>query len=303
MARISILPNGSTSGNPNPLGNPNPPKRKQTTGWSPSVSRRLRNWLYSVPIETLDGFGVSFTLTLRDCPPTSDDWADLRDQLFKRLFRAGCIRLHWVTEWQARGMPHLHGIAYFQNKVSQSLIPDHWCSIAHNLYGAESWCQDSKLIHDVSGWLQYLSKHSAKSISNYQRSPENVPEGWLKTGRVWGHRGEWKTREAMLFSIDQAGFYQYRRICKKHYFSCARDRYLKSIHDEYGQKITRSSSVYRSKVLPKKRQLLSAKTALKSNDKDTSHFQGTSNWISADVSLNIVSFLGASGYSVEQVFK
>ena len=47
--------------------------------------------------------GLSGSLTLRDCPPSHDDWKTLREALFFRLRRKGLYRLHWLTEWQKRG--------------------------------------------------------------------------------------------------------------------------------------------------------------------------------------------------------
>ena len=82
-------------------------------GWSKTASRNNTKFLRSVYVPDLSGAAVAFTLTIRDCPPTSDDWKILRETFIKRLRRAGMVRLHWLTEWQKRGVPHLHGIAYF----------------------------------------------------------------------------------------------------------------------------------------------------------------------------------------------
>lgn len=56
----------------------------------------------------------SWALTLRHCPPTSDDWTRLVKVLQQRLRRAGLLRWHWVVEWQRRGVPHLHLAVYAQ---------------------------------------------------------------------------------------------------------------------------------------------------------------------------------------------
>ena len=61
--------------------------------------------------------GLSGSLTLRDCPPSHDDWKTLREALFFRLRRKGLYRLHWLTEWQKRGVPHLHFAAWFLQSV------------------------------------------------------------------------------------------------------------------------------------------------------------------------------------------
>ncbi|MFO5973161.1 hypothetical protein, partial [Pseudomonas aeruginosa] len=59
------------------------------------------------------GPAAALTPTVRDCPPTSDDWHRLLKAWAMRMQRAGMIRLHWVTEWQRRGVPHLHCAIWF----------------------------------------------------------------------------------------------------------------------------------------------------------------------------------------------
>jgi hypothetical protein len=89
-----------------------PAKRGQVNGWSAGAVREHTRWLRSVDTTRLDGQGVAVTLTVRDCPPTSDHWTRLRNALHERLRRAGLLRWHWVTEWQRRGVPHLHLAVY-----------------------------------------------------------------------------------------------------------------------------------------------------------------------------------------------
>ncbi|WP_216072449.1 hypothetical protein, partial [Acinetobacter baylyi] len=72
-------------------------KRGEVNGWSPSASRNNTKFLRSVHVPGLTGAAVAFTLTVRDCPPTSDDWKILRETFIKRLRRAGMVRLHWLT--------------------------------------------------------------------------------------------------------------------------------------------------------------------------------------------------------------
>ncbi|WP_213061820.1 hypothetical protein, partial [Escherichia coli] len=72
-------------------------KRGEVKGWSKTASRNNTKFLRSVYVPALTGAAVAFTLTIRDCPPTSADWKILRETFIKRLRRAGLVRLHWLT--------------------------------------------------------------------------------------------------------------------------------------------------------------------------------------------------------------
>ncbi|WP_213058401.1 rolling circle replication-associated protein, partial [Escherichia coli] len=113
MATLKLYHNGLTAGIPPMKNNHERAKRGEVKGWSKSASRNNTKFLRSVHVPDLTGAAVAFTLTIRDCPPSSEDWKILRENFIKRLRRAGMVRLHWLTEWQQRGVPHLHGIAYF----------------------------------------------------------------------------------------------------------------------------------------------------------------------------------------------
>ena len=295
MAIINILPNGSTSGNPNPMGNKNPSKRKDTIGWNYQVSARLRKWLYSIPINSLSGHGYAFTLTVKNCPTTSDDWATIRNNFIKRMFRQNCLRLQWLTEWQQRGVPHLHGIAYFEDEIRTDYIKNTWSSLAVK-YGSQPWAQDCKPVHDVTGWLNYLSKHASRSATHYQRSSDNIPEGWKKTGRMWGYRGDWDLRQPMKFEIDQEGFYRYRRIAKSIYKSNVRHRFNAALAAlsaaSTSDQITKLKSLHREYSISKK--------VLQTNSKDMGRMMGTSDWIDQEDAIKIITFLGSQGHQIQQ---
>ncbi|WP_425527867.1 rolling circle replication-associated protein, partial [Xylella fastidiosa] len=67
--------------------------------------------------DKLTGVGLALTLTVRDCPATAQEWQRMRRAWEKRMKRAGMIRVHWVTEWQRRGVPHLHCAIWFSGTV------------------------------------------------------------------------------------------------------------------------------------------------------------------------------------------
>ena len=321
MATINILPNGSTSGNPSIGGNKNPSKRSDSGGWNDQVSRRMTKWFYSIPVDSLTGHGIAFTLTVRDCPETAKDWAYIRGKFLDRLRGDGCIRAQWLTEWQERGVPHLHGVAYFEQPYPIEKIVNHWLTLASKKYGSGTKGQNAKPITNVTGWLQYLAKHSTRSAEHYQRAAENIPYGWLKTGRMWGYIGNWDIREPMKFLVCQNGFYAFRRICKQLKSSSVRSRYLnarEAIKDhatnnpivlqkifEYG--FTESDERAFLRLFELQKTHISAKAAFvynrahqKNPDKETSHFKGTSNWVGMDLTIKIITFLSDAGYRVNQ---
>jgi len=314
MAIINILPNGLTAGNPSTTGNPMPEKRKDTIGWNYKVSARLKKWLYSVPTGSLDGFGYSFTLTVKDCPDTSDDWSTVRNSLIKRLFRTNCFRLQWLTEWQGRGVPHLHGVAYFSEEIDPDLIKYHWSDLTAAKYGSKSFAQDVKPIHAIKGWLDYLAKHSARGAYHYQRSPENIPTGWEKTGRMWGYRGEWNTRTPMQFHIDSEGYYQFRRIVKNLRKSKVRERFknqLTGLINDNGKSmplgLIKNVSHDRLNIVVRRfwhksifREYKASKVALQTNDEASGRMFGVSEWVDIDIAQRLIIWLGSQGYQVVQ---
>ena len=69
------------------------------------ATRRNTEFLMSVRTDQLTGAGVAITLTVRDCPPSAEDWHKLRRAWEKRMVRAGMVRLHWVTGGSAASSP------------------------------------------------------------------------------------------------------------------------------------------------------------------------------------------------------
>lgn len=229
-------------------------------------------------LDSLTGTGISFTLTLKNCPESSADWHKLRKAFIMRLQRAGMVRLHWVTEWQRRGVPHLHGVAYFPENISPdwlgSFIVQHWIKVAEN-YICAPWAQNSKPVTNALGWLQYLAKHASRGAGHYQRSSDSIPEGWkTKTGRMWGKWGDWDIGDPSKFNVNMPAFHAYRRIFRAYRVSEAR-----------------AASDWRS--------LKYSRRCLKSNHENLSRVRGTSGWIPEEVHLSIIHCLAASGHIVE----
>lgn len=265
--------------------------RSSVAGWSSGSVRRNTAFLRSVVETDLTGYGLCFTLTVRDCPDDHLQFHRARRAFVERLRRMGLLRLHWVIEWQRRGVPHLHGIAYFRKDfggtVPQIMTGDtsyndalvtHWLAAAA-AFSPGRRGQHVAVIHDVVGWLKYLAKHASRGLSHYQRNPQNVPKGWKgKTGRVWGRIGEWPVREPIRLEIAGKTSHTLRRWVRSWRKSDARAE---------RHPATRA------------RRIVSARRMLSCNDRWLSAVRGISEWIPPAV-LDVMLFeLHRSGHSIE----
>lgn len=225
MPRVTLFPNGVTASSPR-FGTPaTVATRGNVEGWSVQSTRRLRRWFYAVDGGALDGNGYALTLTVRDLPPTAADWTATHRAFLKRLRRLGMVRGQWLTEWQRRGVPHLHGVAFFpEDGGDRDELAD--VVAAHWLQAADEWApgrsaQVVKPLWGLPGWLQYQAKHSARGVRHYQRA--TVPEAWQSgTGRLWGYVGEWPLREEQL-EVDRRTFWRFRRLLRSWLIAQARE--------------------------------------------------------------------------------
>lgn len=280
MPVISVYQHGGTSGTPPTRNDHMRSKRDEVSGWSSKTARSNTRFLQSVKLDSLSGNGVAFTLTLKNCPASAADWHKLRKAFTMRLQRAGMVRLHWVTEWQRRGVPHLHGVVYFPENInpfqSSSFIVNSWLEVAKD-YVVAIWGQNAKPISNSLGWLQYLAKHASRGAGHYQRCSESIPEGWQKkTGRMWGKWGEWDIKDPSKFEVNMPAFHAYRRLFRAFRIAEAR-----------------SASDWNS--------LKYSRRCLKANLENLSRVRGTSGWIPEEVHMSIVHWLSAAGYTVESV--
>jgi hypothetical protein len=207
------MPNGVTASFPRFGPMPETPPRGKVEGWSRKSTGRLRRWFFTVDGDRLDGQGVAVTLTVRDLPPSAADWTRTRERFLHRMRRVGLVRGQWLTEWQRRGVPHLHGCLFLPKDAQglQELVTGHWLASAAE-YGPTASAQHITPLWGLSGWLQYQAKHSSRGMRHYQRA--NVPESWRTgTGRLWGVVGDWPTREE-LAEISGADFHRFRRLLR-----------------------------------------------------------------------------------------
>lgn len=245
-----------------------PPERTAIGGWSPHSIRRNNDFLRSVDDDHLPT-GFAFTGTVRDCPPTSDDFHRRLKLFFDRLERSeGCVLIHWVIEWQRRGVPHLHASLFFDDPpldIQQRIIT-HWIDL-FGAYGSDWFGQHIQHIHGALGWFQYTSKHAQRGLGHYQRSPENVPAEWLgKTGRMWGKRGKWPVIEPMKMRIPDDVFYRFRRSLRAWRKADARA----------------SGCRYR---------IRSARRMLQCNERKLSAVRGCSEWMNHTITTDLLLFL------------
>lgn len=283
MRTITLYRHGVSMGTPTSNPNKTPPKRGEVQGWSTSATRRNIAFLRSVDENAIqcteDGEllqAVALTLTVKDCPETHADWHATRRAFQKRLERMGLYRSHWVVEWQRRGVPHLHGAFWFphtpdifQYRERIRSIIEHWLSAAAT-YGAAIGGQQAMSIYDDIGWFKYLAKHAARGVHHYQRSAENIPDGWKKTGRIWGHTGDWPLVDPDKRLITDTEYFQLRRMCRSWRKADAR----------------KSGNRYRIK---------SARTMLRHNHPEKSKLRGVSEWIPEQTTLALLDIVRTQG--------
>lgn len=274
MPTVTAYKNGVTAGIGG--GNPSPKKRSTVKGWSPAAVRRHTSWLYGVDAPALDGDGFALTLTMRHTPDTAAAFHALRRAWIMRVTRMGASRIHWVIEWQRRGTPHLHCAVYFPPgetpQYAEARMITAWTEIADD-FGAAIPGQHYDHISGALGWLQYLSKHASRGVKHYQRSGH--PSGWDKTGRLWGHTGEWPTDAPMRFDMSREAYWRYRRLVRAWRVADARKS-----GDSSRIKYARSMLAC---PLPK----LSA-------------VRGVSDWVTEDVSLTLIDLLVRDGHTIIQ---
>lgn len=271
MPVLKLYHHGGTASVP-PSTPRQPGRRKAVTGWSESSTRRNTFFLYSIRKGDLTGYGTALTLTIKDCPPTHDDWKKLREAFFKKIRRLGMIRAHWVTEWQRRGVPHLHCAIYFDQPNMGSEAIAAWIKITKE-YGATFRSQHSADIYSEKGWFEYLSKHARRGLSHYQRCPENIPQGWQKTGRMWGYLGDWPIDPPYSVDCSIEAFHRYRRLIRGYLVSLAR-------------------------ATGKPSRIRWTRRFLSSSDKDLSPVKAINEWVPIKVQLKFCVFLESLGYEI-----
>ena len=280
----SLWQNGTTLGTPPTLpvknGKREVEKRGEVIGWTPKATRNLTKWLYGAEVKDF-GQGFAFTFTVKDLPVDAPAWAATRKRFIMRLKRMGVTHLHWLTEWQLRKVPHLHGCLWFAPGATicpriMTKIKTAWLQSAKE-YSPADHCQDIKELHSYLGWKQYLSKHASRSAHNSQRCSTNMPETWKSSGRMWGYWGEWEVKELEI-NLCEKGGHVLRRIIKGWRLASARD-------DQNPES--------------RKKRVKSARKLYRSNIKNLSSVRGFSEWLELEHQLKIMHYLHDNGYTVK----
>jgi hypothetical protein len=191
--------------------------------------------------------------------------------------RLGALRIHWVVEWQRRGVPHLHGAIWFPEQVDTTQLVAAWCWIAKE-YHPRASAQFILPIFEAVGWFQYVAKHAARGVKHYQRDSQNIPEAWQTgTGRVWGYRGSWVLDEDDKLHLgDRRGdgaWFAFRRLVRSWRIADARA----------------SGDVGRIKY---------ARRMLRCSERHVSEVRGFSEWIPRAVAWAMTRNLQDRGYVV-----
>lgn len=307
MRTIKVYRHGCTLGTA-PLKNDHlREKRSTVSGWSHGATRRNTAFLRSVvePELSTDSQGqplraYAVTLTLKDCPATSDDWHKLRKAFLMRLSRAGLYRSHWVTEWQRRGVPHLHGAFWVPMDVMPWQIIRHWLELTSSS-GASDRGQFITPITDAVGWFKYLAKHASRGVSHYQRNPMNIPPEWRKkTGRVWGKTGDWPVRDAIAVELDDQAYFALRRLLKHWRHADARASVPESVSLAVRKQPELSACPphVQLRASGALRRVVQARRMLTCGCPRLSAVRGASEWLPEEVQLIALDWLRSEGYSV-----
>ena len=223
MPKVTLRPGGINIAVPGPS-NPLPP-RSAIAGWTEGAARRNRQFLQSIDLEQVTGHGFFYTLTLRDLPPSSADWGRMIKAWLCWLRDHGVARFHWVIEFQRRGVPHLHVVAYWDtadDPLAPFLAVDHWLKLSAP-YGSLPIGQSVVHCDQRVELLRYMAKHSARSVEHYQRRRGDMPEGWQTTGRLWGASRSWPT-STEAFEVNERAFWLLRRLTRSYRIAQARKR-------------------------------------------------------------------------------
>ena len=187
--------------------------RGKVGGWSEGSARRNAEWLQTVRYGELGNRRAwAYTFTVREAP-AAGDWRLLVRRLQARLDRMGVVRRHWVVEWTARGVPHLHMALWFRQGLADVMGPvAAWRELAAEWEAGEGG-QRVEAVRGAKAWAQYCGRHGSRGLRHYQRCRGNLPIGWEDggAGRVWGFRGEWPVGEVVVYRMSAAEWYVLRR--------------------------------------------------------------------------------------------
>lgn len=241
MPRLSIRAHGASASIPlaPSLSSKQPEKRSLNTGWSLAVARRNNRFLQSIDFDAIQGRAYEITLTLpvrAMGKVTPEMMHRMIDTMLKHLKRRGLLYFHWVIEFTASHMPHIHMTVWMSGNyrtwdrysrcyvmIENTLavvtmnVVGKWLALSQSegLY-ASARSQDVQELDGDSAWLAYVSRHTQRGIKHYQRALTNMPSGWrMNPGAMWGHSRDMPLAEESLMPMSMAAFHQFRREVRK----------------------------------------------------------------------------------------
>lgn len=161
----------------------------------------------------------------------------------------------WFYRWAAEEVAAREG---WPVEAFPALVKSDWLELTTARYRAEPSGQYIEPIFDEVGWLQYLSKHAARGAAHYQRALGSIPAGWEKTGRMWGHIGDFPTSEPVGIELENPFWFTFRRIA-------------------------RSWRIAQARASGKARRISSARGMLQCPQRPLSTVRGISEWIPHDI--------------------
>lgn len=284
MAVVRVFPGGVSGGFPGSGQRLTDTKRGEIKGWTQGASRRLVAWLWSIDPSMLGDNGWALTFTMGHTPDNSQQWHSARKALMKRLQRSGVTAQHWVIEWTAIGRPHLHMAVYGDTLVSSHAMRA-WLAICAD-YGwdVEPWAQHFVKIDGAPGWLEYLAKHASRGVRHYQR--QGKPEGWDKTGRLWGHWGDWPTSLPVEVDLNDESFWRFRRLARSYLAAKMRARSLALFSLAGGEADPDAAAA----LLKSSRRIITAARRIGSNagHAERGRYIGLSGWVPESDSVTLI---------------
>lgn len=298
MPTVTVYPTGTTAGTPASARHVPESKRGDVAGWSKESARRHAAFLRSIDHQAVEGALYSFTLTVRDTPETAAEWSRIRNAWLTRLRTRvpveprsslddvpttdppTLLAYHWVTEWQRRGTPHMHGALLWSKPltVPQRLwVLRSWVEVAKT-FRPSLIAQDLGATMSAASWSRYVAKHSARSAGHYQRRA--MPPGWKASGRLWGASRDGWPRRAERFAVDAAGGYQYRRLVRGWRIADAR----KEKDPE-----------------TRRHRIASARRMLRAPEGWAGRVRGVSEWVPEEAALEMLRWVAWAGYDVQYV--
>ncbi len=278
MAIVTVGPSGFNAGRGG-QGPSDPAKRGGTSGWSAGSARRNMRWLMSVDEDQINHAGFVFTFTVRTCPESHEEWARLIHVLRKYLRRNGCVMDHWVTEWQERGAPHLHGVALFEPHTFDTFLPGQalhkWLKMTQHC-GSSFLGQNVQFLDGMIAWRKYVSKHAGRGYAHYQRAKDKLPDGWQKTGRMWGKGGEWPIRQER-HELTKDQWFVFRRLVRAALISEARREKTRGIFYKNPKQVKRAH-----------KRVFYLRRMLRRSDRNISEVRGLSEWLPEATTLRLM---------------